>query len=199
MPSVQAIFKACRGQPSLHLDSLHGPGRALRDAHCTLVTRRGRQGAPCESSPVKASRAATLRVAPVFLAVVLSLLLTGCTPGDAGSTGISVDAQGHPVVVFALCSGHIDAAMIYRGRTPADPSGVDDTVDVADWEARQEITPETGPQRSLRTAMPSEYWRRTERGELILPGVHYTAFGGTRDNTYYTPVTSSSRSNGSRM
>jgi hypothetical protein len=128
------------------------------------------------------------------LSLVCALLaagsLTGCeTVAAAGSTGISVDAQGHPVVVFALCNDHIDGATIYRDRTPVtpDPENAEDaTISVSDWEATSPVTPDTAIHASLNTAAPSKSWRRVGRGEPFRAGIRYVAYGWTHDNTWFT-------------
>jgi hypothetical protein len=113
--------------------------------------------------------------------------LTGCeTVAGAGSTGISVDDQGRPVVVFALCNDHIDGATIYRDRTEADRTGDDSTVSVADWEATSPVTPANAMQAGLNTVKPSELWRRVGPVEALRPGLRYVAYGWTRDNTWFT-------------
>lgn len=113
--------------------------------------------------------------------------LTGCeTVAGAGSTGISVDAQGRPIVVFALCNGHIDGATIYRDRTEADPNDGDSTVSVADWDAVSPVTPATAMHASLNTAKPSASWHRVGPVEALQPRTRYVAYGWTRDNTWFT-------------
>jgi hypothetical protein len=113
--------------------------------------------------------------------------LAGCeTVAGAGATGISVDAQARPVIVFALCNDHIDGATIYRARTKADPKGEDATISVASWDAASPVTPTTAMQTPLNTADPSKSWSQVGRSEALKPGVVYTAYGGTRDNTWFT-------------
>lgn len=122
-----------------------------------------------------------------FLALGSVVSLTGCeTVVGAGMTGISVDGQGHPVVVFALCNDHIDGATIYRDRTAADPAGDDSSVSVAEWDAVSPITPDSAMHASLNTAEPSGSWLRAGPMEAWKPGVGYVAYGWTRDNTWYT-------------
>jgi len=122
-----------------------------------------------------------------FLAFGSVVSLTGCeTVAGAGSTGMSVDGQGRPVVVFALCNDHIDGATVYRDRTAADPAGDDSTVSVADWDAVSPITPDSAINASLNTVEPSAAWRRTSPPVALKPGVLYVAYGWTRDSTWYT-------------
>lgn len=127
-------------------------------------------------------------VAAAFAVTTAAWLLTGCeTVTPAGGTGISIDSHGRPVIVFAVCSGHIDAATIYRDRKQTDQKGTDPyTVDVANWDAMHAITPDTAARRSLNTATSSSQWQQTGTTEEMRPGVRYTAMGATRDNTYYT-------------
>ena len=113
--------------------------------------------------------------------------LTGCeTVAGAGATGISVDEQGRPVVVFVLCNDHIDGATIYRDRTEADPKGGDSSVSVADWDAISPVTPDNAMHASLNTAEPSRSWHRVGPVEALKPGIGYVAYGWTRDNTWFT-------------
>ena len=113
--------------------------------------------------------------------------LAGCeTVAGAGATGISVDAQARPVIVFALCNDHIDGATIFRGRTKTDPPGEDTTVSVAQWEAASPVTPTTAKDAMLNTIEPSRSWSRVGPSEALRPGFVYTAYGWTRDNTWFT-------------
>jgi hypothetical protein len=113
--------------------------------------------------------------------------LAGCeTVAGAGSTGISVDAQARPVIVFALCNDHIDGATIFRDRTKADPTGEDASVTVASWDAVSPVTPTTAMQAPLNTVAPSRSWTPVGPSEALKPGVVYTAYGSTRDNTWFT-------------
>ncbi|MET9271100.1 hypothetical protein [Kribbella sp. NPDC003557] len=122
-----------------------------------------------------------------LLGLGLVAVLTGCeTVAPAGSTGISVDGQGRPVVVFALCNDHIDGATIYRDRTASDPASDDSSVSVADWDAVSPVTPANAAQAALNTAKPSAVWRRDGPGEALRPAVQYVAYGWTRDNSWYT-------------
>jgi hypothetical protein len=122
-----------------------------------------------------------------LLAAVSIASLAGCeTVAGAGVTGISVDAQARPVIVFALCNDHIDVATIFRDRTKSDPTGQDATVSVATWEAISPVTPATAADAMLNTVKPSRLWSQVGPSESFRPGVVYTAFGGTRDNTWFT-------------
>ena len=72
----------------------------------------------------------------VLLSLASATAVSGCeTVAPNGSTGISVDAQGRPVIVFAVCNDHIDGATLYRDRTKADPKGQDSSVSIGDWYA----------------------------------------------------------------
>ncbi|WP_139142695.1 hypothetical protein [Humibacillus sp. DSM 29435] len=111
----------------------------------------------------------------------------GCeTVAGAGATGISVDAQARPMVVFTLCNDHIDGATIYRDRLTTDPKGEDSSVPVADWNAISPITPGNAMKASLSTAEPSQSWSRVGAVEALRPGVRYVVYGWTRDNTWST-------------
>jgi hypothetical protein len=99
---------------------------------------------------------------------------------------MSVDEQGRPVVVFALCNDHIDGATIYRDRTAADPKDGDSSVSVADWDAVSPVTPATAQHAALNTANPSASWIRIGPGEALQPATRYVAYGWTRDNSWFT-------------
>lgn len=99
---------------------------------------------------------------------------------------MSVDDQGRPVVVFALCNDHIDGATIYRDRTTSDPKGEDSSISVADWEAATPVTPNTAAKAVLNTADPSASWSRVGPHEAMKSGNAYVAYGWTRDNSWFT-------------
>ncbi|TCC08165.1 hypothetical protein [Kribbella soli] len=89
------------------------------------------------------------------------------------------------MIVFALCNDHIDGATIFRDRTKADPPG-DNSVSIASWDAVSPVTPSTAIDAKLNTVEPSRSWSRVGRAQALRPGVVYTAYGWTRDNTWYT-------------
>lgn len=122
-----------------------------------------------------------------LLASVSMTSLTGCeTVAGAGATGVSVDAQARPVIVFALCNDHIDGATIFRARSKADPPGEDATISIAKWEAASPVTPATAMDAPLNTVEPSRSWSQVGPSEAFRPRVVYTAYGWTRDNTWFT-------------
>lgn len=47
------------------------------------------------------------RTGPLVLAGGLAALLSGCGPDSLGLTGMSVAADGSPVIVMAVCRGYI--------------------------------------------------------------------------------------------
>lgn len=121
------------------------------------------------------------------LACAVVSVLAGCeTVAGAGSTGISIDERGYPVLVFALCNDHIDGATIYRDRTKSDPKGDDSSVSVADWGAASPVTSRTAAAAELHIASPSDLWSGTGPSEKLRPGVAYVAYGWTRDNSWFT-------------
>ena len=123
----------------------------------------------------------------VTLAFALPTVLAGCeTVAGAGSTGMSMDEGGHPVIVFALCNDYIDGATIYRDRLKSDPQGEHSSVSAADWEAASPVTPNTAAAAELNTANPSGSWSRKGPSEKLRPGVDYVAYGWTRDNSWFT-------------
>lgn len=125
-----------------------------------------------------------MAVGLLALAGTSALSLTACTVPLAGSTGISVDFDGNPVLVFALCEAHIDGATIYRDRTKADPVGDDSSVSAGSWESTSPITPVKAQRVELNTFVPSRSWTPIESREDLRPGVRYSAYGWTHDNSW---------------
>lgn len=118
------------------------------------------------------------------LAATSTLSLTACTPPTAGSTGVTVDREGHLVLVLALCEAHLDGATIYRDRTKTDPVADDPTISAGSWEMTAPNTVLRSTHVELDTVAPSQGWTPREPLEGLRPGVHYTAYGWTRDNSW---------------
>lgn len=136
--------------------------------------------------PLPWCRRTRARGSLLFISLMSAAALSGCeTVAPAGATGISVDAHGRPVIVFALCNDHVDGATIYRDRTNGDPLG-QDSVSVREWDAAAPVTPATATSAELNTAAPSRSWRSVGGEEPLRPGLRYVAYGWTRDNTWYT-------------
>ena len=131
--------------------------------------------------------AAAGRAGVALVVCAAATALVGCeTVAGAGSTGMSVDDRGRPVVVFAVCNDHVDGATIYRDRTRGDPKGEGASISVADWEAASPLTPDTARSAGLDTADPSGARSRVGSQEPMKPGVAYVAYGWTRDNSWFT-------------
>ncbi|MFF4771815.1 hypothetical protein [Microtetraspora fusca] len=107
--------------------------------------------------------------------------VTSCSPPIAGSTGVSVDAEGHPIVVLAWCEGatpegvsisHYEDASGPLDAMPGPSSGatVADDVDF--------IAPSLdGQSASFRLDAPDDGWTVEPKPFVLRPGVSYHAFG----------------------
>lgn len=66
----------------------------------------------------------TLRIAQTTLAAGFALFLVGCgnviSAEVNGMTGVTVDGQGRPAVVVAVCSDHVDQVTVYGTREGLD-------------------------------------------------------------------------------
>jgi len=115
----------------------------------------------------------------VAAAVVLAAAcLAGC--GNAveahvnGRTGISVDAEGNPVVVLAVCSEFVDQVVLSLGREGLSESEANP--EVGTWRARDHVT---GSAR-LELAAPDASWETHEPLSLD-PQKHYIANASQAD------------------
>lgn len=54
--------------------------------------------------------------------LLVALATSGCTPGENAVVGVSVDPQGRPVGVVAVCDGQINSASLWSLDPRADPS-----------------------------------------------------------------------------
>ncbi|WP_406317419.1 hypothetical protein OHA77_09165 [Streptosporangium sp. NBC_01639] len=134
----------------------------------------------------------------VVIAVVVVMGITGCTPAIGGMTGVSVDAEGHPIIVLAWCDGATpDGVIVYHDE---DTSGVPDVGISGESSALPSITSSTkvvddvrfsapsldGQSASVRLDVPTDGWTVQPRPFVMVPGVEYHAFGGRRDNNFST-------------
>jgi hypothetical protein len=114
-------------------------------------------------------------VACALAAVVAAGLLTGCgVPADA-SAGVSVDANGRPVGLLAVCGNHIDGATLYRPDSDADISVE------GRWTADDRVAPGV-----VRWPMEGDApgWTVDHHLAGLRPGVPYTLSGWTLDNSW---------------
>lgn len=108
---------------------------------------------------------------------------TACTVPEAGSTGITVTADGLPVGVLMVCHHHIDAAVLYTG----DGDDGDESEDVGSWSRAEPATGfVTWP---LRTGGGG--WSVDRQPPATLERQRtYILHGGTEDNSWSTTAVS---------
>jgi hypothetical protein len=104
----------------------------------------------------------------VGIAAACALTLTACTVPPGGVVGVTVDAQGKPVIVVQMCEGHIDGATMYRE---------DETF--GKWEVSSPVTGFS--QFDLDTG--GNGWAVV--GDLVGrdPKLRYTIYGWSKDNS----------------
>ena len=108
----------------------------------------------------------------VIGAATAGCLLAGCTPESGGVTGISVDAEGQPVAVIAMCEGAVDSLILYT-----DSAGEEV---VAEWETSESI--DALDQVNLRT--PARPWKVVATMPALEEGETYVLYGATVDNDW---------------
>ncbi|MFD2083231.1 hypothetical protein SAMN05421678_103167 [Actinopolymorpha cephalotaxi] len=110
----------------------------------------------------------------------LAVLLAGCTVPVNGLTGISVDQQGHLIVVLAWCGRTApDGAVIFHD-VGSDESG--QSVGDADYDAPKL----SGGLASFRVDAPGDGWKLDGKPPRFREKITYSAFGGTNDNSWST-------------
>jgi hypothetical protein len=126
----------------------------------------------------------------ITLAVVVIMGATACTPPIAGSTGVSVDAAGHPIIVLAWCDGVTPEDVIVSHDEPY--SGVLGADALGDHANLPSITASThsvedaefsaldldGQSASVRLDAPAGGWTVEPKPLVLKPGITYHAFGG---------------------
>ncbi|MEV7012153.1 hypothetical protein [Streptosporangium sp. NPDC051022] len=121
------------------------------------------------------------RLCGVGLLVIGLMSVTGCSPPIAGSTGVSVDTEGHPIIVLAWCEGaapegvHISHYEDASGpwSTMPGPSSAATVMDDVDF-----IAPSLdGQSASVRLDAPDEGWTVEPKPFVLRPRVLYHAFG----------------------
>lgn len=113
----------------------------------------------------------------LILPLAFVCVLTACSPATTAVMGVSVDADGGPVGVVAVCSGHTDAATLTVWKVPAytaDTSPAPDTRTTGAWQTDRPVT-DVG-QWSLTTGAP---WTATQRIKLV-EGFTYHLTGSGR-------------------
>lgn len=121
------------------------------------------------------------RLCGIVLVVIGIMSVTSCSPPIAGSTGVSVDAEGHPIIVLAWCGGatpegvdisHYEDTSGPLGTMPG-PSSAATVVDDVDF-----IAPSLdGQSASVRLDAPDDGWTVEPKPFVLRPGVLYQAFG----------------------
>lgn len=126
----------------------------------------------------------------ITLAIIVTLSATACVPPVAGSVGISVDAEGHPVAVLAWCDGatpedvtvsHEEPSSGTSGsETLSSPSNLPSSTPSTLWvrDAKFHAPDLDGQSASVRLDAPVDGWT-VEPGPLVLkPGIIYEVSGG---------------------
>jgi hypothetical protein len=116
----------------------------------------------------------------VVLAVASVSAVAGCTVPVNGLTGISVDSNGHLVLVLAWCGRHPDGITVYHDdlSEPDEPSVSD-----IDLDAPSRLS---GRSATVSLTSPSGGWTGPSPIPPLDPSIRYSAYGWTRDNSYST-------------
>jgi hypothetical protein len=108
-----------------------------------------------------------------------ALVLTGCTVPSGGVVGVTVDAQGNPVIVVQMCEGHIDGATMYKPDPDPDRMPPQDEI-MGRWEV---AAPVTGfSQFQLDTG--GNGWAVVDTLVGRDPRTPYTIYGWSNDNSW---------------
>ncbi|WP_283137080.1 hypothetical protein [Rhizohabitans arisaemae] len=112
----------------------------------------------------------------------------GCTVPPAGYTGLSVDDMGRPIIVLAWCDGFApDGVTVYHDEKVAATDGSSpypSTTSKAD--ARFTAPTLDGQTASFRLDISSNGWDLDSNPPVFKPGVTYSAYGWTYDNSTST-------------
>ncbi|MEU4538151.1 hypothetical protein AB0G15_25185 [Streptosporangium sp. NPDC023825] len=133
----------------------------------------------------------------VVLAVSVVVGVSGCTPVIGGLTGLSVDSEGHPVIVLAWCEGATpDGVKVYHYEEPVSTSpgggsvgspvsiNISSSSTVTVDDAHFNAPSLDGQSASFRIDEPADGWTVEPESFAMVPGVEYHAFGGNRDHTF---------------
>ncbi|GIG22028.1 hypothetical protein Cch01nite_27520 [Cellulomonas chitinilytica] len=118
---------------------------------------------------------------PVGAVVVGCLALSGCTVEGGAIAGVGVDDQGRPVGYLQVCEGHIDGATVYHSVEP-DPdadSVSNPSVSDGSWDAPSAVSESA----TWSLAAPDD-WRTQTPLSPLEPGVEYSLYGWTNDNSW---------------
>ncbi|WP_022910249.1 hypothetical protein [Aestuariimicrobium kwangyangense] len=105
----------------------------------------------------------------VAFVVGLTSLLGGCNVRSVGLAGIGVDAHGSPVGYLQVCENHVDGATLY----------VSDVDQTGSWQASSPVTDFV----RWSLSAPGPGWTIDRALGGLKPGVDYTFYGWTTDNT----------------
>ncbi|MEU4193547.1 hypothetical protein AB0E69_16730 [Kribbella sp. NPDC026611] len=117
----------------------------------------------------------------VGAAAVGLLVLTGCTVPIGGVSGVTVDANGKPVIVIQMCEGHVDTAVLYLPDPDPDRAFPKDKT-IGHWETDAAVTGFS--QFSVETG--GNGWRPVGQLAPRELDAKYSAYGGTKDNSWST-------------
>ncbi|MFB7517617.1 hypothetical protein [Streptomyces sp. NPDC056144] len=131
----------------------------------------------------------------LLTAAVLPLVptLAGCSVPPAGFTGVSVTADGKPLIVALACHDGIDQVLLYP-----DPEAADPDAEAADPDAEAAVEPEytdvwnaaepVGGFTSFPLTDPAggNGWTPDETPRALKPEQLYEVYGATTDNSWMT-------------
>jgi hypothetical protein len=100
------------------------------------------------------------------------LVLGGCTVESGSRVGLSVDAEGRPVAVVAVCKGYLDGLTIYSGHGS-------DEHDDAKWQHIGRLQADA----TLTLEEPGDDWKVVRPMELK-PRQSYSIYGWTKANRW---------------
>jgi hypothetical protein len=115
----------------------------------------------------------------VSATVGCSLALSGCTVPPGGIVGVTVDAQGKPVIVVQMCEGHIDGATLYLPDPDPDRIPPQDKT-MGSWEVASPVTGFS----QFRLDAAGNGWRLVSTLEPRDPETRYSIYGWSKDNSW---------------
>ncbi|MFF4989254.1 hypothetical protein ACFY19_18835 [Streptosporangium saharense] len=117
----------------------------------------------------------------IALLIVGIMGVAGCTPPVVGEAGVSVDAEGHPLIILAWCGdsapegvsvSHYEDTSGPLGAVPGPSSDATTKSDVTFVAPSLE-----GQSASVRLDAPGDGWTVEPEPFVLRPGVLYNAFG----------------------
>lgn len=102
-------------------------------------------------------------------------LISGCAETRiGGQTGVSVDSQGRPVIVIAVCKGEIDSLVLFDDKHPTDRSKQD--VPIGEWISEHPVK----EMAEVPLGSPPEGWTVEKQAGSLREGVGYAAFANDK-------------------